>query len=162
MIVNNNNRTRKIIGNLIIACIVFPLLYINNSWWNILTKNYFYEYRNYINLYEFLERIFKGVWFFSIILLVGTLLPLQLIKNTYLYNKQKYYFIKSLAVYILINICFLCITGYGSILISNLFSPLTDFLFPMPLIITLIFFSAIVQSCLYLIVDRYIRKENNL
>ena len=34
MIVNRKNRTRKIIGNLIVAYIVFPLLYLNNFFFN--------------------------------------------------------------------------------------------------------------------------------
>jgi hypothetical protein len=161
MIVNRKNRTRKIIGNLIVAYIVFPLLYLNNSWRDLLNKNYTDGYNQFSSIWEFLDRKYGSILFFSIVLLIGCLLPFQLIKNYYLYKKEKYYFLKSLGIYILYNILFVLVSGYGFLLLTSILSPFTDFLFPMPFIITLIIFSAIVQSCLYLIVDRYFRKGNN-
>lgn len=148
-------KIRMIIGNLLVAYIVFPMIYIHNHWANILSGSYTDGYTHYTTLSTYLHRIYNGFFLFSTVLLIGSLLPFQLFKHKYLYKIKKYYFIKSVLVYILINVFLILLTGYGFVLSMSI-----GYHFQTPFLWTLIAFSVIAQSALYIFVDKSIREPN--
>src|SRR5690606_6862903 len=111
-------------------------------------------------LLAYLERIYIGFFFFSLILLLFSLLPFQLIKWFYLYKCKRNYFLISMSIYILINSSIVVFTGYGGLFLTSLPGGNT------PFVVTLLLFSALVQTILYFFVDQYflrskIRTGNN-
>src|SRR5690606_38873306 len=146
---------RMVLWSVFVAYFLFPLIYIKDHWFNLLTQNYRGESYNYESFWPYLDRITTGALFFATLIMFASLLPCQLFKNYYLYKTEKNFYFKSLMVYILINILFVCITGYGSFLLM----PLAPIYSKVPFLITLIVASIIVHGLLYLAVDRHYREE---
>lgn len=145
------NRIKKqLLGNLIIVYIIFPVIYIKDYWFNILTNNYTDGYTEYTNITDFMNRIYNGFFLFSTVLLIGSLLPFQIFKNIYLYKVNNLFFVKSLVLYTLINILIILITGYGNLLLIVV----PFFTFKIPFILEVVFFSFIIQSFLFFLVDK--------
>lgn len=141
---------KKIVSNLAVTYIFFPIIYIFEYWDNIYYHNYVDNYGNrYPDLISFLNRIYNGFFHFSSILLF-TLIFLQFIKNNYLYDKPLF-FIKSAIVYYLINLFIIIFTGYAYLLIMIFPEP-----YGVPFIFVLLLFSIIIQGILYLLIDKYI------
>lgn len=145
------NRIKKqILGNLIIVYIIFPFIYVKDYWFNILTNYYTDGYTVYTNITDFINRIYNGFFLFSTVLLIGSLLPFQILKNSYLYKVNNLFFVKSLVLYTLINILIILITGYGNLLLIIV----PFFTFKIPFILEVVFFSFIIQSFLFFLVDK--------
>lgn len=158
MIVDKLNKKkdylRIIIGNLIIAYIVFPLLYIHNHWLNLITGNYTDGHSYYTDVYIYLTRIYNGFIFFSLMLILISLVPFQLIKNYCLYKLKRQYFLVSIIVYISLNVLVIICTGYGLVLFMKISDDKMSFIFKV------LIFSVLVQTALYFLVDRFIMQEN--
>ncbi|TDQ79454.1 hypothetical protein [Sphingobacterium yanglingense] len=147
--------TRSIIGNLLVTYVLFPIFYIKDYWGNLINRNYQGEAFQYDSIWPFLDRIFIGFFLFSTVLLLLSLLPYHFIKYYLLYRIKKGYYLKSLLVYVLINLFLVCITGYAYLLATNFGGAGNG----IPFIVTLIAFSVMVHGFLYLVVDRYEVKE---
>ncbi len=143
--------TRSIVGNIFVTYVLFPIFYIKDYWCNLINRDYQGEAFQYDSIWPFLDRIFIGFFLFSTVLLLASLLPYHLVKYHMLYRIKKGYYLKSLLVYISINLFLVCITGYGYLLFTDYGA--VDY--NIPFIFTLILFSSMVHGFLYLVVDRY-------
>lgn len=148
-------KLRMVLWSVFVAYFLFPLIYIKDHLFNLLTQNYQGESYRYESFWPYLDRITTGALFFASLMMFASLLPFQLFKNYFLYKTEKNFYFKSLVVYILINILFVSITGYGSFLLM----PLVPIYSKEPFLIILIVASIIVHGLLYLAVDRYYRRE---
>ena len=143
---------KKIVSNLAVTYILFPLIYIYDYWDNIYYHDYIDNYNNrYPDLISFLSRIYNGFFFYSSVLLLSLIL-LQFIKDNYLYKKPLF-FLKSTLVYSVINLFIILITGYGYLLTMIFPVP-----FGVPFIFILLLFSIIIQGTLYLLIDKSVEK----
>ena len=146
---------KKIVSNLAVTYILFPIIYIYDYWDNIYYHDYIDNYNNrYQDLISFLSRIYNGFFLYSSVLLLSLIL-LQFIKDNYLYKKPLY-FLKSTLVYSVINLFIILITGYGYLL--TLIFPVP---FGVPFIFILLLFSIIIQGILYLLIDKSVEKLRN-
>lgn len=147
-------RTTVFLINAVIAYILFPIIYIHRYLGNIISGNYEIPYYRTDSLNDYLVRIFDGAGVGGTILLLINLLPFQLLKLKWLYKFDQNFYIKSLGFYILFNIAFVLITGWG-VLLLMMESPWLD---KQPFLIVLFLFSVIFQTALYLTIDRKILK----
>ncbi len=147
-------KARKIIGNLIVAYILFPIIYIHQYLDNIVSGQYHYYNIHFDTLSAYLKQIFNGFFLFSTLLIVASLLPFQLIKNKWLYRLDKAYFLITLCCYVLLNCLVVIISGWGALLL-NASSPWFE---NISFIVVLVGFSFLIQVFLYILVDKYIRK----
>ncbi len=144
--------------NVVIAYTLFPIIYIHRYWGNIISGNYEIPYIRTNSLSDFLIRVFDGAGLGGTIFLLINLLPFQFIKLKWLYKFDHNFYIKSIGFYILFNIAFVLITGWGSLLLM-LESPWLD---KKPFLFVLFLFSVIFQTALYIAIDRKILKKNNV
>lgn len=144
-----------LLNNVIIAYILFPIIYIHEYWINIITGNYkMYDiYRD--SLGDYLSLILEGASLFATIFLFINLLPFQILKSKWLYKYSNKFYIKSLGYYFLFNILFILLTGWGGYFLL----PSSPWLFGLPFILVLLVFSIIFQTALYLTIDRKILKS---
>ncbi|MFD2556059.1 hypothetical protein [Sphingobacterium tabacisoli] len=144
-------KIRSIVGNVFVTYVLFPAFYIKDYWSNLVSQDYQGKYFRSDSLWHYLDRIFNGFFLFSTVLLIASLLPYHLIKYYKLYKIQDKYYLKSLIVYITINVLLVCITGYGGLFLTSIGGGDND----VPFIVTLVVFSTITHGFLYLVIDRY-------
>ncbi|MDM1551655.1 hypothetical protein [Empedobacter falsenii] len=141
----------KIVVNLSVAFILFPLLLISKDLENILKGNYQYydSYYNSLNEYLYVLLHAQVYPFSSFLFLSFILIPFQLIKDYYYKKRKTLIFLKKVVCFFLILIVFTLILGT----FSNIW------LVPWWHNLIYIFYSFLVAllftTILYLLIDRW-------
>lgn len=83
--------TRKLLVNLLIALVVFPVLFLLKNFKNIVTENYQYYDSYYDSLGSYLKVLIHPLNYplVPILFLLAVLLPFQLLKDWYFKKKNK-------------------------------------------------------------------------
>lgn len=83
--------TRKLLVNLLVALVVFPVLFLLKNFKNIVTENYQYYDSYYDSLGSYLKVLIHPLNYplVPIFFLVAVLLPFQLLKDWYFKKKKK-------------------------------------------------------------------------
>ncbi len=143
-------KTRIILGNLMVSYILFPMIYIHQYLKNLVTGHYQYYDAYFEALIPYIKQIFQGFFIFSIIFIVASLIPLQILKIKWLYRIKKYYFAISVVYYSILNCVIVVISGWGFLLLSTASPWYRD----IPFIVIVIGFSFLIQTALFFLIDK--------
>ena len=143
-------KIRIIIGNLLVAFVILPIIYIHKYMGNIFAGYYQYHKMVYDSLGTYLGRIFEGFIFFALVIILLNLLPFQFLKNKWLYKVKRYYFFVGIGAYFLFNCLSVLISGYGILFLMDT-NPWSE---QIPFVGVVFIFSLVIQLPLYFVVDR--------
>lgn len=137
----------KLFVNLVVAYLIFPILITSDYWPRIIAGEYTYYAQRFISFSDYWYIISPNFLFSGTMFGLLSLLPFQILKDRWL-AKHKPTYLKSLGLYVALNICVMVLTGYGGVLMLTLNET------KIPVIVNVVIWSIVVHCILYFQLDK--------